>query len=283
MAIKTVGVVGCGLMGAGIAQVAAQAGLKTYSVEASQELLDRGLGGVRKSLEGLVAKGKLDGKEKDAILGRITGTTRLEDLKGCDLVIEAITENIALKKETFAELDQICSPHTVLASNTSSCMITEMAAATKRPEKVLGLHFFNPVPLMRLVEVVRTILTGDTAFQAAWDFVVAVGKTPVAAKDSTGFIVNRLLVPYLLEAVRLLESGIATKEDIDLAMKLGCGYPMGPFTLLDLVGLDTALFVAEVMFQEFREPRFAPPPLLKRMVFAGHLGRKSGRGFYEYP
>ena len=283
MAIKTVGVVGCGLMGAGIAQVAAQAGLKTYSVEASQELLDRGLGGVRKSLEGLVAKGKLDGKEKDATLGRITGTTRLEDLKGCDLVIEAITENIALKKETFAELDQICSPHTVLASNTSSCMITEMAAATKRPEKVLGLHFFNPVPLMRLVEVVRTILTGDTAFQTAWDFVVAVGKTPVAAKDSTGFIVNRLLVPYLLEAVRLLESGIATKEDIDQAMKLGCGYPMGPFTLLDLVGLDTALFVAEVMFQEFREPRFAPPPLLKRMVLAGHLGRKSGRGFYEYP
>ncbi|HLC42844.1 MAG TPA: 3-hydroxybutyryl-CoA dehydrogenase [Methylomirabilota bacterium] len=282
MAIKRVGVVGCGLMGAGIAQVAAQAGLATYSVEASQELLDRGLGGVRKSLEGSVAKGKLDAKEKDAILSRMTGTTRLEDLAGCDLVIEAITENIALKKETFAKLDQICPPHTILASNTSSCMITEMAVATKRPEKVLGLHFFNPVPLMRLVEVVRTILTSDEAFQTAWEFVLAAGKTPVAVKDSTGFIVNRLLVPYLLEAVRLLESGIATKEDIDQAMKLGCGYPMGPFTLLDLVGLDTTLYVAEVMFQEFREPLFAPPPLLKRMVLAGRLGRKSGRGFYEY-
>ena len=282
MAIQTVGVIGCGLMGAGIAQVAAQAGLKTYSVEASQELLDRGLGGVRKSLDGLVAKGKLDAEEKDAILSRMTGTTRLEHLRVCDLVIEAITENIALKKETFAKLDQVCPPHTILASNTSSCMITEMAAATKRPEKVLGLHFFNPAPVMRLVEVVRTILTSDEAFQAAWGFVLAVGKTPVATKDSTGFIVNRLLVPYLLEAVRLLESGIATKEDIDQAMKLGCGYPMGPFTLLDLVGNDTALYVAEVMFQEFREPRFAPPPLLKRMVLAGHLGRKSGRGFYDY-
>ena len=200
-----------------------------------------------------------------------------------DLVIEAITENPAIKKETFARLDRVCAPHALLASNTSSCTITELAAATKRPAQVLGLHFFNPAPVMKLVEVIRTILTGDAAIKTAWAFIQSLGKTPVAAQDTTGFIVNRLLVPYLLEAVRLLESGVASKEDIDQAMKLGCGYPMGPFTLLDLVGLDTTLYVAEVMFQEFREARFAPPPLLRRMVLAGHLGRKSGKGFYDHP
>ncbi|MBI4561670.1 MAG: 3-hydroxybutyryl-CoA dehydrogenase [Candidatus Rokubacteria bacterium] len=282
MAIRTVGVLGCGLMGAGISQVSAQAGFSTVVVEVNQELLDRGLAGLRKTLDGLVAKAKLEAREKDAILGRISGTTRLEDLKASDLIVEAITENQELKNETFAKLDGICPPHTILASNTSSCNVTAMAAATKRPQQVLGLHFFNPVPLMKLVEVVRTILTDDASVKAAWAWVEALGRVPVAAKDSTGFIVNRLLVPYLLEAVRVYESGLATLEDIDQAMKLGCGYPMGPFTLLDLVGLDTTLYVAEVMFEEFREARFAPPPLLKRMVVAGYLGRKSGRGFYNY-
>jgi 3-hydroxybutyryl-CoA dehydrogenase len=282
MTVKAVGVVGCGLMGSGIAQVAAQAGFPTTVVEANAELLDRGLQGIRRSLDGLVDKGRLEAGARDAAWGRLTGSVRLDDLAGADLVIEAITENPDLKKETFARLDGICPPHGILASNTSSCTITELAAATKRPAQVLGLHFFNPAPVMKLVEVIRTILTGDAAFRTAWSFVQALGKTPVAAQDTTGFIVNRLLVPYLLEAVRLLESGVASKEDIDQAMKLGCGYPMGPFTLLDLVGLDTTLYVAEVMFQEFREPRFAPPPLLKRMVMAGHLGRKSGKGFYDH-
>lgn len=282
MAIKTVGVVGCGLMGAGVVQVSAQAGFQAIVVEANQALLDKGLAGIRRTLDGLVAKAKLDAKDKDAILGRITGTVRLEDLKACDLVVEAITENQALKNETFGKLDRICPPHALLASNTSSCNITAMAAATKRPGKVLGLHFFNPVPLMKLVEVVRTILTDEDSFKLAWEWVQAIGKVPVDVKDSTGFIVNRLLVPYLLEAVRVYESGLASLEDIDQAMKFGCGYPMGPFALLDLVGLDTTLYVAEVMFEEFREARYAPPPLLKRMVMAGRLGRKSGRGFYDY-
>jgi 3-hydroxybutyryl-CoA dehydrogenase len=280
--VKKVGVVGCGLMGGGIAQVAAQAGFPTTVVEASRELLDRGLGAVRRNLDGLVDKGRLEARERDAAWGRLTGTVALEDLRDADLVIEAITENVGLKKETFGRLDTICPPHAVLASNTSSCTIVELAAATKRPGRVLGLHFFNPAPVMKLVEVIRSIVTTDDTVTTAWGFVQGLGKTPVAAKDTTGFIVNRLLVPYLLEAVRLLESGVASREDIDQAMKLGCGYPMGPFTLLDLVGLDTTLFVAEVMFDEFREARFAPPPLLKRMVLAGQLGRKSGKGFYDY-
>ena len=283
MTIARVGVVGCGLMGSGITQVAAQAGLPTAVVETSPELLSRGLGAIRRSLDGLVDKGRLDAAARDATWGRIRGTTRLEDLADADLVIEAITENVGLKKETFGKLDRICPSHALLASNTSSCTITELAAATRRPAQVLGLHFFNPAPVMRLVEVVRTILTSEATVKTAWEFVLALGKTPVATQDTTGFVVNRLLVPYLLEAVRVLESGVATKEDIDQAMKLGCGYPMGPFTLLDLVGLDTTLFVAEVMFDEFREARFAPPPLLKRMVMAGQLGRKSGKGFYDYP
>jgi 3-hydroxybutyryl-CoA dehydrogenase len=282
MAIKQVGVIGCGLMGAGIAQVAAQAGFPTIVVEANDALLERGLGGLRATLEGLVGRGKLEARTRDETLGHLTGTTRLEDLAGADLVVEAITENQPLKNETFGRLDRICAPHAILASNTSSCNVTAMAAATKRPSQVLGLHFFNPVPLMKLVEVVRTILSDDATVGTATEWVRAVGKVPVQAKDSTAFIVNRLLVPYLLDAVRVYEGGLASLEDIDQAMKLGCGYPMGPFTLLDLVGLDTTMFVAEVMFEEFREPRYAPPPLLKRMVMAGHLGRKAGRGFYRY-
>ena len=282
MAIKQVGVIGCGLMGSGIAQVVAQAGFPTVVVEANDALLERGLGGLRATLDGLVARGKLEARVKDDVVERLRGTTRLEDLGDVDLVVEAITENQPVKNETFAQLDRICPPHAILASNTSSCNVTAMAAATKRPSLVLGLHFFNPVPLMKLVEVSRTILTGDATVTTATEWVRAVGKTPVQTKDSTAFIVNRLLVPYLLDAVRCYEGGLASLEDIDQAMKLGCGYPMGPFTLLDLVGLDTATFVAEVMFEEFREPRYAPPPLLKRMVMAGHLGRKTGRGFYRY-
>jgi 3-hydroxybutyryl-CoA dehydrogenase len=283
MASRSVGVLGCGLMGSGIAQVSAQAGFPTVVVEATQELLDRGLGGMRRSLDALVAKAKLDERGRDEILGRIKGAVGLEAFGECDLVIEAITENQPLKNETFAKLDRICPPHALLASNTSSCNVTAMAAATKRPAQVLGLHFFNPVPLMKLVEVVQTILTDDKCVLAAYEWVQAAGKVPVRTKDSTAFIVNRLLVPYLLDAIRAYEGGLATLEDIDQAMKLGCGYPMGPFTLLDLVGLDTTMYVAEVMFDEYREPRYAPPPLLKRMVMAGQLGRKSGRGFYDYP
>jgi len=282
MAIRNVGVLGCGLMGSGIAQVSAQAGFPTVVVEATQELLDRGLGGMRRSLDALVAKAKLDERGRDDILGRIKGAVGLEAFRECDLVIEAITENQPLKNETFAKLDRICAPQTLLASNTSSCNVTAMAAATRRPAQVLGLHFFNPVPLMKLVEVVQTILTDEKSVLAAYEWVQAAGKVPVRTKDSTAFIVNRLLVPYLLDAIRAYEGGLATLEDIDQAMKLGCGYPMGPFTLLDLVGLDTTMFVAEVMFDEYREPRYAPPPLLKRMVIAGQLGRKSGRGFYDY-
>ena len=282
MTIKNVGVIGCGLMGSGIAQVAAQAGFPVTVVEANDELAKRGLDRLRETFEALRVKGKLDAKAKDALLARIAGTSRLEELKGCDLVVEAMTENQQLKNETFAKLGRIAPPHAILATNTSSCNVTAMAAASKRPGQVLGLHFFNPVPLMKLVEVAHTILTDEGVVTTATEWVRTVGKTPVQTKDSTAFIVNRLLVPYLLDAVRLYESGLAALEDIDTAMKLGCGYPMGPFTLLDLVGLDTTMYVAEVMFEEFREPRYAPPPLLKRMVMAGRLGRKTGRGFYTY-
>jgi len=282
MTIKNVGVIGCGLMGSGIVQVSAQAGFHVRFIEANDDLVKRGLDRLRQTLEGLVARGKLEATAKDDTLARITGSARLDDLKDRDLVVEAMTEAQALKNETFAKLDRICPPHALLVSNTSSCNVTAMAAATKRPGQVLGMHFFNPVPLMKLVEIARTILTDEAAVRTATEWARAVGKTPVQAKDSTGFIVNRLLVPYLLDAIRVYEGGLASLEDIDQAMKLGCGYPMGPFTLLDLVGLDTTLYVAEVMFEEFREPRYAPPPLLKRMVMAGRLGRKTGRGFYTY-
>jgi 3-hydroxybutyryl-CoA dehydrogenase len=283
MAMKTVGVVGCGLMGSGIAQVSAQAGLVTWVAELDQGALDRGLGRIKKFLEDGVAKGKITAEDKDKVLGNIKGTTKLDQLAPCELVIEAAVENLDVKRQVFAVLDAAVAPDAVLSSNTSSLSITEIAARTKRPDRVLGLHFFNPVPLMKLVEIIRALTTSDAAFQKAQEYVTQIGKTPVLCQDTPGFVVNRLLVPYLLDAVRVYESGIASKEDIDNGMKLGCGYPMGPLTLLDFVGLDTTYYIANIMFEEFREPRFAAPPLLKRMVLAGHLGRKSGRGFYEYP
>ena len=282
MDIRKVGVVGCGLMGSGIVQVTAQAGFDTVVIEANDALLQRGLGRLRQTLDGLVEKTKLDAKTRDAILGRITGGVGLETLKACDLVVEAMTENQALKNETFATLDRMCPPHAILATNTSSCNVTALAAATKRPSQVVGLHFFNPVPLMKLVEVIRALTTSDETYQTVFDFAESLGKEPITAPDRPGFIVNRLLVPYLLDAIRAYENGLGTVEDIDKGMKLGCGYPMGPFTLLDFVGLDTTYYIANIMFEEFREPAYAPPPLLKRMVLAGRLGRKSGRGFYKY-
>ena len=283
MAMKTVGVVGCGLMGSGIAQVSAQAGLVTWVCEVDQGALDKGLGRIKKFLEDGVAKGKVTAEDKDKILGNIKGTTKLDQLASCELVVEAAVENLEVKRQVFAALDAAVAPDAVLSSNTSSLSITEIAAKTKRPDRVLGLHFFNPVPLMKLVEIIRALTTSDGAYKKAQEYVTQIGKTPVLCQDTPGFVVNRLLVPYLLDAVRVYESGIASKEDIDNGMKLGCGYPMGPLTLLDFVGLDTTYFIANIMFEEFREPRFAAPPLLKRMVLAGHLGRKSGRGFYEYP
>ncbi len=280
--IKRVGVVGCGLMGSGIVQVSAQSGVETIVREVDQPTLDKGLGRIRKFLEDGVAKGKVTAEDKDKTLAHIKGTTKLEDLAPCELVVEAVVENIAAKREVFSVLDKVVAPTAVLASNTSSLSITEIAATTTRPERVLGLHFFNPVPLMKLVEIIRALPTSDPAFTLARGFVEQIGKTAVVCKDTPGFVVNRLLVPYLLDAVRLLESGTASREDIDNGMKLGCGYPMGPLTLLDFVGLDTTYYIANIMFEEFRQPHFAPPPLLKRMVLAGYMGRKSGRGFYEY-
>ncbi|HSQ59449.1 MAG TPA: 3-hydroxybutyryl-CoA dehydrogenase [Acidobacteriota bacterium] len=280
--MKTVGVVGCGLMGAGIAQVSAQAGLKTIVREADQALLDKGLGRIKKFLDGGVEKGKIAAEVRDKTLANLSGTVKLEDLAGCDLVIEAVTENLAVKREVFATLDRVCAPEAVLATNTSSLSVTEIAAFATKPERVLGLHFFNPVPLMKLVEVIRALPTNDASFERALAYVAAIDKTPVVAKDAPGFVVNRLLVPYMLDAIRVFESGLASREDIDNGMKLGCGHPMGPLTLIDFVGLDTTYYIANILFEEFREARFAPPPLLKRMVLAGRLGRKSGRGFYDY-
>ncbi|MGE5175150.1 MAG: 3-hydroxyacyl-CoA dehydrogenase family protein [Hyphomicrobiales bacterium] len=282
MAFRTVGVVGCGLMGSGIAQVSAQAGIATVVREVDAAALETGLGRIRRFLEDGVAKGKMTAGDRDKILGNIRGTTKLEDLAGSELVVEAAVEDLALKQELFGALDRVVGPGAILASNTSSLSITELAAATKDPSRVLGLHFFNPVPLMKLVEIVRGLTTADAPFARAQEFVGQIGKTPVVCQDTPGFVVNRLLVPYLLDAVRVFESGIATREDIDAGMKLGCGHPMGPLALLDFVGLDTTYSIANILFEAFREPRFAPPPLLKRMVRAGHLGRKSGRGFYDY-
>lgn len=285
MEIRKVGVLGCGLMGSGIAQVSAQAGLDVVVLEQEQKFLDKGFVGIEKSLAKFAEKPEKTGitLEKAAeIRGRLKGTTKREDLADCDLVVEAIIENVQIKKDTFAALDAIVKKDAIFATNTSSISVTELMSATKRPERFIGLHFFNPVPLMKLVEVVRTIATSEEVFEAAFEFGKRVGKVPVRTSDKTGFIVNRLLVPYLLDAVRAYEEGVGSIEDIDNAMKLGCGYPMGPFTLLDFVGLDTTYYITHVMFDEFRERRFASPPLLKRLVMAGWYGRKTGRGFYDY-
>ena len=282
MAIQTVGVVGCGLMGAGIAQVCAEAGYSVVVREVQDDLLKKGLARIDAFLQKGVDRGKVTAERKAEVVGRLHGTTDLAGLGACDIVVEAVVESLAAKREVYETLDAHCPKHTIFASNTSSLSVTEMAAFTRRPDRFVGLHFFNPVPLMKLVEVARTPLTSPEAFEAAFAFAASLGKTPVRTTDKTGFIVNRLLVPYLLDAIRALEEGVGSVPDVDEAMKLGCGYPMGPFTLLDFVGLDTTYFIANIMFDEFREKRFAPPPLLKRMVQAGLLGKKSGKGFYDY-
>ena len=282
MQIKTVGVVGCGLMGAGIAQVAASAGYKTIAREVDRSTLERGLSRIRQFLEDGVAKGKVTTEQRDVALGNLTGTTEFAAMRDCDLVIEAIVEHIDDKVSAYAALEAVVGPHAIFASNTSSLCITELAAKTKRPDRFGGLHFFNPVPLMKLVEVIRALTTSDDTYRALFAFAQALGKEPITAPDRPGFIVNRLLVPYLLDAIRCYEHGLGTIEDIDKGMKLGCGYPMGPLTLLDFVGLDTTYYIANIMFDEYKDAMFAAPPLLKRMVLAGKLGRKSGQGFYKY-
>ncbi len=280
--IRRIAVLGCGLMGSGIAEVAAKAGYDTHVREINDALVGKGEAAIRKSLDRAVDKGKLEAAARDAALGRITMTTRLEDLAGADIVIEAVTEDLDMKIEMFRTLDEACGPDTIFASNTSSLTIAAMAAATKRPDHFVGLHFFNPVPVMKLVEVVRSIAVSPDVYQRAFAFARSLGKEPVEARDTSGFIVNRLLVPYMLDAIRCLEQGLASMEDIDKSMSLGTGYPMGPFVLSDFVGNDTLHAIAEIMFAEFREPRFAPPPLLRRMVTLGYYGRKVKRGFYDY-
>src|SRR5712692_1096888 len=284
MAIKKVAVLGCGLMGSGIAQVCAQAGREVTVIEVSEEYLNKGLGSINKQLGKMVEKGRLSAEDRDLTLARLHGATRLDEAAGVEIVIEAIIENIEEKDRTYSRLDKICPPETIFASNTSSLSITQMMTATsaERQRRFIGMHFFNPVPVMKLVEVVRTILTDPEVFRAATDFGREIGKVPVQTSDRTGFIVNRLLVPYMVESIRALGEGVASIVDIDNAMNLGCGYPSGPFTLGDFVGLDTTFYIANIMFDEFKEKRFAPPPLLKRMVMAGLFGRKSGRGFYDY-
>lgn len=281
MEIKKVGVLGCGLMGSGIAQVAATAGFDVTVLEAEQRFLDKGFANIKKSLAKFAEKGTLNEKP-EAVLARLKGTLKAEDLADCDIVIEAIVENVEAKNEIFAKLDRIVKKEAIFATNTSSISVTEVMAATSRPERFVGLHFFNPVPLMKLVEVIRTIASSDDVVETAVEFGRQVGKVPVRTSDKTGFIVNRLLVPYLLDAIRAYEEGVGSIPDIDEAMKLGCGYPMGPFTLLDFVGLDTTYYITNVMFEEFKERRFASPPLLKRLVMAGWYGRKTGKGFYDY-
>lgn len=280
--MKKVGVLGCGLMGSGIAEVCARAGYQTLVREVDEELLKKGMARIRGSLGRAVEKGKLKPEDRDAVDKRLSGTVRLEDLKDCDIVIEAIIENLDLKKETYRALDGFCKPETIFCSNTSSLTIIEMSMATKRPDRFAGLHFFNPVPVMKLVEVVKTILTAPATSSAVFEFAKSLGKEPITARDNSGFIVNRLLVPYLLDAIRALEEGVGSVADIDKGMELGCAHPMGPFTLLDFVGIDTAYYISEIMFNEYREKRFAPPPLMKKMVLAGLYGRKAGKGFYEY-
>ena len=282
MKIRKVGVLGCGLMGAGIAEVAARAGFDTVVREVSEEVVEKGLERIRASLDKAVERGKLQAAERDKALARLRGVVDLGELAECDLIVEAIVENLDEKRKTFAVLDGVVKEGTVFASNTSSLTITQIAMATRRPDRFVGMHFFNPVPLMKLVEVVRSPLTSAEAFAQAVEFARSLGKTPVRASDRTGFIVNRLLVPYILDAIRALEEGVGSVVDIDEGMRLGCGHPMGPLTLLDFVGLDTTYYIANIMFDEFRERRFAPPPLLKRMVQAGLHGRKTGKGFYDY-
>ncbi|HEX6965860.1 MAG TPA: 3-hydroxybutyryl-CoA dehydrogenase [Gemmatimonadaceae bacterium] len=280
--IKTVGVLGAGLMGSGIAQVAAQAGFTTKVREVSDAVCQRARAGIEKQLNRAIEKGKLTPEARDEALGRLSFTTKVSDLKDADIVIEAVVEDLEVKNVMWKELDGLCPASTIFASNTSSLTIAAMAAATTRPDRIVGLHFFNPVPVMKLVEVVRTVTTSDETFARAFEFAKRLGKEPIAAKDNSGFVVNLLLVPYLIDAINALERGVASVEDIDKGMMLGTGYPMGPFTLLDFVGLDTTYKIAEIMFDEYREKRYAPPPLLKRMVLAGMYGRKSGKGFYDY-
>ena len=282
MEIRKVGVVGCGLMGSGIAQVSAMARFPTVVREVSQGLLDNGLASIEKSLARFVEKGTVSAAQKQEMLGNLKPTLNLADLADCDLVIEAVVENLETKKSLYAELDRIVKPEAIFASNTSSLSITELMMATQRPARFLGLHFFNPVPMMKLVEVIRTVATSPEIVALGLDFARRLGKTPISTTDRAGFIVNRLLVPYLLDAIRALEDGVGSIEDIDQGMKLGCGYPMGPLTLLDFVGIETTYYIAEILFNEYREKRFAPPPLMKRMVLAGMYGRKSGKGFYDY-
>ncbi len=280
--IARVGVVGCGLMGAGIAEVCAKSGYTVIVREVNRELLESGMARINSSMDRAVAKGKLAAADRDAARSRIIGTTDIGAFAECDLIVEAVIENLDLKRKIFAELDAVAPSRAILASNTSSLAVTEMAAATKRPDKVLGLHFMQPVPVMTLLEMVRTFLTSEETFQAAKAFGESLGKTIIVSKDTPGFIVNLLLIPYLLQAIEALERGVATKEDFDTGIRLGLGHPMGPFTLLDFVGLDTTLFIADAVFAETKDPRFAAPPLLRRMVAAGYLGKKSGKGFYDY-
>lgn len=282
MNIEKVGVVGCGLMGSGIAEVAAKSGFQVVVREVDPAYLEEGRKRIRKSMDKAVEKEKLTAADRDAAWARLSFTTEVEDLAGCDLVVEAIVEDPAAKNALFGALDGLCGPGTVFASNTSSLPITDMAAATSRPDRFVGLHFFNPVPVMKLVEVVRTIATSQETFDRAFAFAKALGKVPIAAKDNSGFVVNLLLVPYMLDAIRQLERGVAGVEDIDTGMTLGCGYPMGPLTLCDFVGIDTLHRISEIMFAEYREERYAPPPLLKRVVALGRFGRKSGQGFYDW-
>ncbi|HYU35805.1 MAG TPA: 3-hydroxybutyryl-CoA dehydrogenase [Thermoanaerobaculia bacterium] len=282
MQIRKVGVLGCGLMGSGIAEVAARAGYETVVREVSEEIVDKGIQKIHGSLGKAVEKGKMTAEDRDQTLSRLSGVVGLDALADCDVVVEAIVESLDEKRKTFTALDEVVKKEALFASNTSSLTITQMAMFTRRPDQFVGLHFFNPVPVMKLVEVVRTLLTSDATYATAFEFARSLGKEPIACRDNSGFVVNRLLVPYLLDAIRALEEGVASAEDIDKGMQLGCGYPMGPFTLLDFVGLDTTYYIANIMFEEYREKRFAPPPLLKQMVQAGRLGKKSGRGFYEY-
>lgn len=282
MAIRKVGVVGCGLMGGGIAQTCAQSGYETVVLEVNQQFLDKGMQRIYGAWDTMASKGKLSQGQVDENRARLQGTLEMADFANCDLVIEAVIENMEEKLRLFPALDHILKPEALLLSNTSSLNVTQMGAVTKRPDKVCGLHFFNPAPVMKLVEIVKTISTSEETVDRVRQFAVSLGKTPVLAKDTAGFIVNFLLIPYLLAAIRMLENGMASRDDIDTAMKLGCGYPMGPFTLLDYVGLDTTLWAAEAIFEEYKDPLYAPPPLLRRMVISGMYGKKSGRGFYDY-